>query len=89
MSHDHSPRSASVLLSEALAHLDVIQPEAARGPVRDIFGAGIEVCVTSRSLRGKPIAATVALAQAVVDAARRHRESGAQPVISYEEPMRG
>jgi len=66
---DHSPRSASVLLSGALAHLDVIQPPALREPVRDILRAGIELCVGSRSLAGKPIQHTLRLAQAVLDAA--------------------
>jgi hypothetical protein len=67
MATDHSPRSASVLLSGALAHLDVIQPPALRGPVRDILRAGIELCVGSRSLLGKPIQYTLDLAQAVMD----------------------
>ncbi|MEU7787676.1 hypothetical protein [Amycolatopsis sp. NPDC049159] len=66
---DHSPRSASMLLSGALAHLDVIQPEALRGPVRDILRAGIELCVGSRSLLGKPIRPALDLAQAVMDTA--------------------
>lgn len=65
----HSPRSASSLLSGALAHLDVIQPPALRAPVRDILRAGIEVCVSSRSLLGKPVQHTINLAQAVMDAA--------------------
>jgi hypothetical protein len=69
MATDHSPRSASSLLSGALAHLDVIQPPDLRGPVRDILRAGIEVCVTSRSLLGKPIQPALDLAQAVMNAA--------------------
>jgi hypothetical protein len=69
MAADHSPRSASVLLSGALAHLDVIQPPDLRGPVRDILRAGIEMCVTSRSLLGKPILPALDLAQAVMNAA--------------------
>jgi hypothetical protein len=68
-STNHSPRSASALLSGALAHLDVIQPPELRGPVRDILRAGIEMCVTSRSLLGKPIQHTIELAQAVMNAA--------------------
>lgn len=71
MTSDHTPRSASALLSDALAHLDLIQPESARGPIRDMFRAGIEVCVTSHSLLGKPLVYTLGLAQAIVDAARR------------------
>jgi hypothetical protein len=66
---NHSPRSASLLLSGALAHLDVIQPAELRGPVRDILRAGIELCVGSRSLLGKPIQHTIELAQAVMNAA--------------------
>lgn len=73
MATDHSPRSASVLLSGALVHLDVIQPPALRGPVRDILRAGIEICVTSRSLLGTPIQHTIDLAQAVMDAASDER----------------
>jgi hypothetical protein len=69
MGTDHSPRSASMLLSGALAHLDVIQPPDLRGPVRDILRAGIELCVGSRSLLGKPIQHTLRLAQAVMDTA--------------------
>lgn len=65
----HSPRSASSLLSGALAHLDVIQPPALQEPVRDILRAGIEICVSSRSLIGKPVQHTLNLAQAVMDAA--------------------
>jgi hypothetical protein len=61
-----TPRAASALLSGALARLDVIQPEALRGPVRDILRAGIEMCVTSRSLLGQPIQYTLDLAQAIM-----------------------
>jgi hypothetical protein len=64
---DQSPRAASALLSGALAHLDVIQPEALRGPVRDILRAGIEMCVSSRSLLGQPIQYTLDLAKAIMD----------------------
>lgn len=69
MTTEHTPRSASMLLSGALAHLDVIQPPDLRGPVRDILRAGIEVCVSSRSLLGKPIRPALDLAQAVMNAA--------------------
>ena len=72
MTANHSPRSASVLLSGALAHLDVIQPPELRGPVRDILRAGIELCVSSRSLIGKPIQHTLDLAQAVMNTAALH-----------------
>ena len=66
---DHSPRSAAVLLSGALAHLDVIQPPDLRGPVRDILRAGVEMCVGTRSLLGKPIVHTIRLAQTIMDVA--------------------
>jgi hypothetical protein len=62
-----NPRAASALLSGALARLDVIHPEALRGPVRDILRAGIEMCVMSRSLLGQPIQYTLDLAKAIVD----------------------
>jgi hypothetical protein len=61
-----TPHAASALLSGALAHLDVIQPEALRGPVRDILRAGIEMCVT-HSLLGKPINSALGLAKAIMD----------------------
>jgi hypothetical protein len=70
MPADHTPSSASRLLSEALAHLDVIQPASLRDPIRAILGAGIEVCVRSRSLSGKPVGEALALAEAVVAAGR-------------------
>lgn len=79
LASDHSPRSAAVLLSGALAHLDVIQPEALRGPVRDILRAGVELCVGTRSLLGKPIQHTIRLAQAIMDAAvesEEHKDQG-------------
>jgi len=65
---DYTPRAASSLLSSALARLDVVQPEGLRDPVRDILRAGIEVCVSSRSLLGKPIQYTIDLARAIIDA---------------------
>jgi hypothetical protein len=68
---DRTPRSAALLLSDALTHLDVIQPPALRDPVRDILRAGIELCASSPSLLGKPIEHTLRLAQAVVDTASR------------------
>lgn len=80
MMKSHTPRSASVLLSDALAHLDVVQPEALRGPVRNILRAGIELCAVSRSLLGKPIQHTLDLAQAIVDV----REPGGKQPHSIE-----
>jgi hypothetical protein len=66
---DHTPRSAARLLSDALGHLDLLQPEAAREPVRLMFRAGIEKCVLSRSLLGLPMNFVLQLAQALVDEA--------------------
>jgi hypothetical protein len=65
--HDHTPRSAAALLSEALSHLDKIQPPAAREPVRQMFRAAIETCALSRSLLGMPVVYVLELAQALVD----------------------
>jgi hypothetical protein len=63
-----SPRAASALLSTALARLDVIHPEALRGPVRDILRAGIEMCaMPPYSLLGKPINPALAIAKAIMD----------------------
>lgn len=68
MTKDYSPSSASMLMSGALARLDVIQPEALREPIRNILRAGIELCARSRSLLGLPIQFTIDLAQAIMDA---------------------
>jgi hypothetical protein len=65
---DYTPRSASVLLSEALAHLDVVQPESAREPIRMMFRSALEMCAISPSLLGKPVTYTLHLARAIVDA---------------------
>jgi len=67
---DHTPRSAVVLLSDALGHIDLISPPGAREPIRLMFRAGIEMCATSRSLLGKPVVHTLCLAQSLVDASR-------------------
>lgn len=71
--HRHSPRSAAALLSEALNHLDLLEPPGAREPVRNMFRAAIEVCVMSRSLIGKPVVPVIELAQSLVDE-NRHME---------------
>lgn len=68
--HCHTPRSAAVLLSDALEHIDLVSPPGARGPIRMMFRAGIEMCATSRSLLGKPVVHTLALAQSILDASR-------------------
>jgi hypothetical protein len=64
---EHTPRSAAALLSEALSHLDKVQPPAAREPVRQMFRAAIEMCTMSRSLLGLPVVYVLELAQALVD----------------------
>lgn len=73
--HYHTPRSAAVLLSDALGHLDVVEPPSAREPIRNILRSGIEMCAVSRSLLGKPITHTLSLAHSIVDAARARGEA--------------
>lgn len=73
---DHTPRTAAALLSEALAHVEVIEPAAAREPVRQMFRAAIEVCVVSRSLLGQPVGPVLWLAQSLVDEAAARRNGG-------------
>jgi hypothetical protein len=68
--NDHTPRSAAVLLSAALGHLDVVEPPAAREPIRSMFRAGIERCALSTSLAGLPMRYELDLAQAIVDMSR-------------------
>lgn len=68
---DHTPRSAAVLLSAALGHLDLVEPPAARKPIRSMFRAGIERCALSTSLVGLPMVYELDLAQAIVDTARQ------------------
>lgn len=67
---EHSPRSASALMTDALVHLDTVQPPSLQEPVRNILRAGIELCSISRSLLGLPIQYTLDLAQAIVDTAQ-------------------
>jgi len=64
---DHTPRSAAVLLSEALSHLDKVEPPGAREPVRQMFRAAIETCTVSHSLLGQPVVYVLLLAQSIVD----------------------
>lgn len=64
---DHTPHSAAALLSEALSHLDRVEPPGAREPVRQMFRAAIEMCTVSRSLLGLPVVYVLELAQALVD----------------------
>lgn len=71
-----SPRSAAVLLSNALGLVDLIEPAAAREPVRQMFRAAIEACVVSRTLFGKSVVYVLRLAQALVDESHR-RQAGA------------
>jgi hypothetical protein len=65
----HSPRSAAVLFARALSHLDLVEPEAAREPIRNMFQAGIELCAVSKTLLGQPTGFVLDLAQALVDTA--------------------
>jgi len=69
--HHYTPRSAAALLSDALSHVDLIEPSGARKPIRDMLRAAIEICVTSRSLLGKPVVYALELAQSLVDEGRR------------------
>lgn len=68
---DHTPRSATLLLADALDQLGLIEPSALRDPVRQMLRAGIEQCAVSRSLLGKPLVNVLRLAQALVDEGRR------------------
>jgi hypothetical protein len=68
-SHRHTPRSAAVLLTAALDHLDMVEPAAAREPIRMMFRAAIERCTLSPSLSGQPVIFVLELAQALVDEA--------------------
>jgi hypothetical protein len=62
----YTPRAAAALLSEALGHLDVVEPPAAREPIRQMFRAEIERCTLSRSLLGQPVTYVLQLAEALV-----------------------
>jgi hypothetical protein len=66
-----TPRSASVLLSDALGHVELIEPSAAREPIRMMFRAAIEECTISSSLLGKRLNYVLELAEALVAADRR------------------
>ena len=65
----HTPKTAVVVLSDALGCLDIIEPPLARGPIRAMFRAAMEQCVGTRSLEGKPVAHVVALAEALTTTA--------------------
>lgn len=66
MSDNPTPREAALVLATALANLDTLEPAAVREPVRDILMAGMEMCWRSRSLLGKPVNHTLALARVIV-----------------------
>lgn len=68
---NHTPRSGALLLTDALTHLELLEPAAAREPVRLMFRAGIELCADSRSLLGKPVNYLLELAEALVDEGQR------------------
>jgi hypothetical protein len=69
----HTPHSAVLVLTDALDCLDMVEPPLARGPIRAMFRAAMQQCVTTRSLEGKPVAHVVALAEALTTAARGDR----------------
>lgn len=72
----HSPRSAAVLLSEAIDRIDLIEPPGAREPIRSMFRAAIEMCAVSHSLLGQPMVYVLQLAQSLVDEDRQPEVSG-------------
>lgn len=67
--HQHSPRSAVVLLVRALDCVNLIEPATAREPIRSLLRATVELCTVSSSLIGQPVTLPLQLAQALVDAA--------------------
>lgn len=69
MADQHTPRSAVVLLSDALGNLDLVEPPTAREPIRSMFRAAIEECVGCRSLLGKRVNFVLQLAEALTQAA--------------------
>lgn len=68
--NEYTPRSAAALLSNALGHLDLVEPPTAREPIRQMFRATIERCTASDTLLGQPVQYVLELAQALVDASR-------------------
>lgn len=70
MGAEMSPRAAAALLTEALSHLDMVQPPSAREPIRLILRAAVETCVVSHSLLGKPVTGAIELAHALVTAGK-------------------
>lgn len=75
MSATPSPRSAALLLSEAIEHLGRVEPPAAREPIRSMFRAAIELCALSSSLLGQPVNYVLDLAQAIVDESKPKPDS--------------
>lgn len=63
---EHTPRSAALLLSDAIEHLDRVEPSEAREPIRGMLRAAIERCALSKSLLGQPVNYVLELAQAIV-----------------------
>jgi hypothetical protein len=63
---DPTPRTAALLFSEAIEHIDSLEPPAVRAPIRDMFRAEIERCALSRSLLGQPVNYMLELAEAIV-----------------------
>lgn len=78
-----SPRAASVLCGRALGHLDLVQPETLREPIRFLLLAAIETCATRRSLIGDPMVPTLEIARgllAAVPAPAVRDEAAPEPV---------
>lgn len=65
----HTLRSAVVLLTRALEHIDLVQPESLRPVIRLMLSAAIEKCAVSRGLWGLPLGYDIELAQRLIEAA--------------------
>lgn len=66
---EHTPRTASGVLADALGKVTTIQPAALQEPVRAILAAGIQDCIGTRTITDKPVALVVDLADAIVGSA--------------------
>lgn len=73
---DYTPRSAALLFSEAIEHIDSLNPPAVRKPIRDMFRAEIERCAISTSLLGQSVNYVLELAEAIVGEFKSKTESG-------------
>jgi hypothetical protein len=73
---EYTPRNAALLLSEAIERIGLLEPPAAREPVRHMFRAEIERCALSSSLLGQPGIYVLELAEAIVEESKLKIESG-------------